>query len=681
MNTNTILQPGRIGSMELKNRFVMAPMGHGFCDETDGYVSARLIEFFRQRARGGYALIDLGAVQIDPLLNTSEGIMKLYDDSFIPGMQDLSSAVHEEGGKIMAQLLHQGRYCNSREYGQVGVAPSAVYARYTGETPREMTLEEIQQMIEYYRQAAIRVVKAGFDAVEICTNSGYLIGQFLSPLTNLRTDKYGGKTLEERMTFMLEVIAAVRAAVGPEFPIVIRICSSDLLDGSNTNDDACKVAAAAEKAGVDAIHVTGGWHEATVPQATMDVPHGAFAYYGKRIKQAVKLPVIMCNRMSIDVAENTIYEGMADFVSFARHSLADPEMPRKAAEGRYAQIRPCVGCNQGCLDMRMRHKKITCLVNAEVGREIDLTKGGELPTQKRSENPEKILVIGAGPAGMEFSRVAASRGHSVTIWEKSDHTGGQFELNSAPPGRHDFALFGKFLDSECRRLGIDLCLNKTAEADEITRAVSAGIFDRVIIATGASPAAPKLPTSGNPKIYQAWDVLKKKADLGKQVVIVGGGAVGVETAEFIAKMGTITPEIQQFLMTYDAESIEVLKEMMFHGTKEVTVVEMGPKLGADIGPTTRWSMLARMKKHGVTSLKNTKVVAINETEVEIEDTDGNKSSLAADTVVLAIGSRSVNDLAIALEGKVEKLATIGDAVKPAFIIDAVRAAYDAACVI
>jgi len=674
----TLLQPGRIGKMELKNRFIMGPMGHGFCDETNGHANERLIEFFRQRAKGGYSLIDLGAVQIDPEYNTNEGIMKLYDDSYIPSMRNLTDAVHKEGGKIMAQLLHQGRYANSREYGDVGKAPSAVYSNYTRETPREMSTEEVERLVEYYRQAAERAVKAGFDAVEISTNSGYLIGQFLSPLTNLRIDKYGGTTLEERMTFMHEVIAAVRNAVGPDFPVVIRICSSDLVNGSNINDDACKVAMAAEEDGVDAIHVTGGWHEATVPQATMDVPHGTFAYFAKRIKDHVNMPIILCNRMNVDFAARVIYEGMADFVAFARPSIADPEMPNKVLQCRINEIRPCVGCNQGCLDMRMRHKKISCLVNAEVGRESELIHDGKMPTQVRSETPENILVVGAGPAGMEFARVAANRGHSVTIWEKSDRTGGQIELNSVPPGRHDFAYFGAFLRNEMKRLGVNICLNKEATAEEIIADVKEGKFDRVVIACGALPITPSIPTSENANVCQAWDVLRKKILLGKNVVIVGGGAVGVETAEYIAKMGTITPEVQQFLMNYDAESIDIIKEMMHNGTKKVAVIEMGKRIGADIGPTTRWSMMARLRQHGVTMLKLTKVIAINDHSVEVEDADGNRTSIPADTVVLAVGSRSVNHLYSALEGKVDKLDLIGDSIEPAFIIDAVRSAYDAA---
>lgn len=678
MNGSFLMTPGYIGNMQLKNRFIMAPMGHGFCDEDECYVNDRLIEFFRQRALGGYALIDVGAVQIDPKLNTNAGILKLYDDSYIPGMQRLTQAIHEAGGKAMAQLLHQGRYCSSREYGQVGVAPSAVYSRYTGETPREMTIEEVKMMVDNYHDTAVRAVKSGFDAVEICTNSGYLIGQFLSPLTNLRTDKYGGKTLEERMTFMLEVIAAVRRAVGEDYPIVLRICCNDMVEGSNTNESACKVAAAAEKAGVDAIHVTGGWHEATIPQTTMDIPHGAFLMYGKRIKDSVNIPVIQCNRMDVATAERAVYEGMIDFASFARQSLADPEMPNKTGAGKIEEIRPCVSCNQGCLDMRMKHRKITCLVNAEVGREAELLEGGKLPTQRKSGDPENILVIGSGPAGMEFARVAASRGHNVTIWEKSGHMGGQFEVNSAPPGRHDFANFERYLEHECRRLGVSICLNKEATADSVLNAVNLGTFNRVVLATGANPAVPPIPGADGSNVCQAWDVLKRKVQVGKRVVIVGGGAVGVETGEFIAKMGTITPDVLQFFMTYKVENDESLNDMINHGTKTVTIVEMGKRLGADIGATTRWVMMDRLKKYGVNMMKLTKVVSIGPDYVEVESEDGTRRNIPADTVVLAAGSRSNNKLYNELQGKIEKLTVIGDAVKPAFVIDAVRAAYDSA---
>lgn len=404
-------EPGRIGNVEIRNRLVMGPAGFGFCDETEGRVNDKAIEFFRQRARGGVGLIDIGALQIDPTLYTNYDMLKIFDDSYIPDLRRLTDAIHAEGAKVMGQLLHQGRYCASRQYdGKIGVAPSAVFARYTGETPRELSLEECEELVRQYGLAAGRAVKAGFDAVEICTNSGYLIGQFLSPVTNLRTDKYGGATVAERMTFLLEVVDSIRGAVGAGFPVSVRVGGNDFVPGSNTNDDAVIIASMLEKAGVNAINVTGGWHETFLPQVTMDVPYGVFSYCGKRIKDAVSIPVIQSNRMNVAAAERLIDEGVVDFVSMARPLVADPYLMRKASEGRYSEIRPCVGCNQGCLDHIMRHMPITCLVNAEVGREFENLKDGLLPTECVSESPEKILVVGAGPSGMEFARIAKCRG-------------------------------------------------------------------------------------------------------------------------------------------------------------------------------------------------------------------------------------------------------------------------------
>ncbi len=672
-------EPGRIGNVEIRNRLVMGPAGFGFCDETEGRVNDKAIEFFRQRARGGVGLIDIGALQIDPTLYTNYDMLKIFDDSYIPDLRRLTDAIHAEGAKVMGQLLHQGRYCASKQYdGKTGVAPSAVFARYTGETPRELSLEECEELVRQYGLAAGRAVKAGFDAVEICTNSGYLIGQFLSPVTNLRTDKYGGATVAERMTFLLEVVDSIRGAVGADFPISVRVGGNDFVPGSNTNDDAVIIASILEKAGVNAINVTGGWHETFLPQVTMDVPYGVFSYCGKRIKDAVSIPVIQSNRMNVATAERLIDEGVVDFVSMARPLVADPYLMRKASEGRYSEIRPCVGCNQGCLDHIMRHMPITCLVNAEVGREFENLKDDLLPTERVSESPEKILVVGSGPSGMEFARIAKCRGHEVTIWEKRDKTGGQFEVNSAPPGRHDFANFGKYLAAEMQRLEIPVVFGKEAGADEILSAVAAGEFDRVVIATGAAPIAPNIPTEEGTNVVQAWDVLRKRVRVGKKIVVVGGGAVGVETSEFLAEMGTMTPDVLHFLMFYKAETPESLYNYMTHGTKDVTLVEMAPKIGRDIGITTRWSMLARIKALGVKSMPKSKVVSLEKAGVRIEKEDGSQELIPADTVVLAVGSRSENALYSELEGKLEKLSLIGDAQKPAFILDAVRSAYDAA---
>lgn len=382
--------------------------------------------------------------------------------------------------------------------------------------------------------------------------------------------------------------------------------------------------------------------------------------------------------VNIEQAEKLMYEDTVDFISMVRPLVADPYLMNKAAAGRYSEIRPCVGCNQGCLDHIMRHKPITCLVNAEVGREAEVMRGGKLPVESASTAPERILVVGAGPAGMEFARIAASRGHGVTIWEEKDHLGGQFDLNSVPPGRHDFARFRNYLAAEMARLGVTVVTGKKADAGEIEALVSDGSFDRVVIATGAKPICPPIPVEEGCSVVQAWDVLLKKAELGKNVVIVGGGAVGVETAEYIAEMGTLDPQVLRFLMLYKAEAPETLYKQLVTGTKKVTVIEMQPKIGRDIGITTRWGMLQRLKMYGVTTLAGTKVLSVEKAGVRVQQGDGTQAVIPADTVVLAVGSRSENALYGALEGRVRKLTLIGDAEKPAFILDAVRAAYDAA---
>ena len=672
---------GKIGRLELKNRLVMAPMGLGFCNVNEGLANERLTEFFRLRARGGVGLIDVGAMQIDPVRNTNYDMLKINDDSCILGLQYLTDAVHEEGTKIVGQLLHQGRYSSSKVYGGMeAVAPSAVPSRYTGETPRAMTFQEIQEMLSYYNAAAKRLVQAGFDGVDIGTNSGYLIGQFLSPLTNLRTDKYGGD-LTGRMTFLLEVVAAVRNAAGSDFPVIVRIGGSDFMEGGNTNAEARQIAMALEKAGVDAISVTGGWHESSQPQITMDIPHGAYSYLGKRIKECVSIPVIMSNRMNISAAEKLIDEGAADFIAFARPFIADPELADKSAAGKYEDIRPCVGCNQGCLDAIMTHKAISCLVNGEAGRELELLRGNSLPTALKSDNPEKILIIGAGIGGMEYARVAALRGHSVTVWERDNKAGGQIEVSSAPPGRHDFAYLRDYLAGACDKLGVKFIFNKEAEKASVLNAVKKDGFDRVVIATGAEPITPKIPTEKDIHVVQAWDVLKKKVFVGKRVVVVGGGAVGIETAQYIAEMGTIGAEALRFLMLNKAEKPDELYHLLTHGTKEVTVVEMLKSMGQDIGISSRWGMINGLKKFGVKTMTSTKVVALKTDGVLVEREEGKQELIPADTVVLAIGSRSVNSLYQELEGEAVKISLIGDAVKPAKILDAIHGAYNEAVMI
>lgn len=666
---------GKIGQLELKNRITMAPMGLIY--NPDGTVSDRLLEFFRLRARGGVGLIFLGAMFIDPNRICTLDAIYFHDDEYVPGLRRLTDAVHGGGAKIVAQLMHNGRYAHSRDFGGVqSVAPSALYCALTRETPHEMSLQEVEEMVGYFAAGARRSVLAGFDGVEICTNSGYLIGQFLSAVTNKRSDKYGGD-LTGRMTFLLEVVAAVRQAVGPDYPVIVRLGGNDFVEGGNTTADVKLIAKALEKAGVDAISLTGGWHEATIPQVTTNVPHGAYSYFAKEVKESVSIPVIMSNRMNIPAAEKTVDEGKADFINFGRPLIADPEMPLKATQGRYNEIRPCIGCNQGCLDHVMTGLSVECLCNAEVGREAELAEGSLMPPQIKTSRPEKILVVGAGVAGLEYARVAASRGHKVTIWEKKDQAGGQIEVVSAPPGRHDFVYLVDYLVTACQLGGVEICYGKEATAEEIQKKVQTGIFDRVIVATGAEPIAPPIKTEEGASVVQAWDVLRGKAEVGVNVVVVGGGAVGVETALLLAEIGTLDSETLRHLMLYKAEKPEYLYYLLTHGTKRITVVEMLKGFSKDMGPTTRWIMVTLLKKFGVNTLDQTKVVEIKKDGVLVETAEG-QTLIPADSVVLAVGSRSSNQLYQALEGKVTNLDLIGDAIKPRKVMDAIREAYDAA---
>ena len=673
--------PMKIGKVEMRNRLVVAAMTLVYADK--GKMTNQMIEFYRQRAEGGAGLIIFGGLQVDPIRQTDADFVKINGDGYISGLLQLTEAVHKEDSKIFAQLWHAGRYARSKVYsGMEAVAPSAVPSRYTGETPRELTITEIEDIVQYFAEGAWRSVEAGFDGIEICTNSGYLPGQFLSAYTNKRTDKYGGD-LNGRMTFLLELVKAARNVVGPDYPIIVRLGGNDFMEGGNTNTEAKHIAAALESAGVDAISVTGGWHEALVPQLTMDVPHGAFRYLGQGIKSAVNIPVIISNRMNIAMAERMVDEGNADFIAMARPFIADSELANKASLGNYREIRACVGCNQGCLDKAMAFEPVVCLCNAEAGREYELLQDGTPPTRVKSSNPESILVIGAGVAGLEFSRVAALRGHQVTIWEAGNKAGGQANIAAAPPGRQDFAYLVDYLVYACEQLGVQIVYNQKADKASILKPYQTGGFNRVVIATGASPITPKIPVEKGANVVQAWDLLKdlSQIDLGKNIVVVGGNAVGVETALLLAEIGTIDAMTLKHLMLNKAETPESLYRLMTCGTKHVTVVEMEKSLGKDIGFTSRWPITSKLKMYGVDSRTKAKVISVKKDGVVIAGEDGQETLISADTIVFAVGSRSENGLYEELSGSVNQLEIIGDACSPKKIMDAVKAGYDAAIAI
>ena len=669
-----IYTPIMINKLELKNRFVMAPMSIGATD--NGRVTDDQIEFYKRRARGGVGLIVFANMQWDKeRYNPHHGAL-LTDRKFLPQLKKLTDGIHEGGAKVFAQLMHRGRYANQASIqGVQAVAPSAIPSRFTHfEMPRELTHEEIKTFLQWQAEAAALAKEAGFDGVEIQTNSGYLYGQFWSPLTNHRTDEYGG-SVENRNRFMVETLEAMREAVGPDFPISLRISGSDYMPGGCNGDDIAHICHLLDETGnVDGFSITAGWHESSVPLITMEVPHGAFAYLGRQIKAQVKAPVAMGMRMNLEKAEMFIERGDFDAIIMGRVFLCDPEFVNKAQSGNAGHIRPCVGCNALCLDNAMANKPIGCIGNYECNREGALENAeGKLPTEVKSENPERILVIGAGPSGMEFARVAALRGHKVTIWEKRNRTIGLSMYAATPPRRYDIRYLGQWLERECRSLGVEIVLNK--EATEADILAAARDYDRVVFASGSKKFAPPIPTEEGVHMVHAWDILEgSEVDLGKKIVVVGGGDVGVETAMYLGEQGTLSADELRFFMIYKPEPYEKLDELLNKSAiYDVSVVEMGKKLAPDINPGSRWSIMARCKQLGVKMMKETKVLEIRKDGVLVENADG-QQLLPADTVVMAAGAKPNNDLYEAVKDKLPKCDIIGDAVKVARIPDAVASA-------
>jgi 2,4-dienoyl-CoA reductase (NADPH2) len=658
-----LFEPIKVGNLELKNRIAMPAIHH--CYTPDGFVNERLIKYYETRALGGAGLITLGGCTID-LLGPGPMMVGLHDDQFIAGLKKFTAAVKAGGAAVAAQLYQAGRYTHSMMSGQQPAAPSAIASRLTRETPREMTLEDINAVIESFGEAARRAKEAGFDAVEAIASAGYLICQFLSPVTNQRTDQYGG-SWENRSRFGIEVVKKIREQVGPDFTIMVRLSGHDFIPGSNTNQEAAIFATLLEEAGADCFNVTGGWHESRVPQITGELPRGGFAYLARGIKEAVGVPVIASNRINDPlVAEAILQHHLADMVNMGRPLIADPDLPIKTANGDYKAIRRCIACNQGCLDMVFTFQDVHCTVNPLAGREEQVTV---LP----ADNPRQVLVIGGGPAGLETAYLAAARGHKVTLWEKSETLGGNLRYAAIPPGKEDFITLLDYYEEMLLRYGVNVALNHEAGAEEII----AEQADVVVLATGSNPIEAPFPVSNPEMIASALDVLDGTVIPGERVVVIGGGSVGCETAIAIAEMGTISAETVKFLLENDAETPERIKELLNSGTRQVTLVEMEKGIGRDIGISTRWVTLKCVDRLGVKVFDQHMVKAVDASGVTVVK-DGEQTLLPADTVVIAIGAKSNNQLAEELEGKVKELQVIGDAAKPRKITEAVREGFDLA---
>ncbi|MEW5913387.1 MAG: FAD-dependent oxidoreductase [Thermodesulfobacteriota bacterium] len=656
-----------LNQLQLRNRIVLPAMHLNYTMD-QGKVTDQLVEFYRERARGGAGLVIVGGCAINDLAG-GPIFVSIKKDEDIAGLARLTSAVKAEGAAMGAQLYMAGAYSHPALIGTVPVSSSVHVSGYTKAECRALSLEEIGQVQDDFVAAARRAQEAGMDMVEILGSAGYLICQFLSPAINQRRDQYGG-SLENRMRFGLEVIAKVRAAVGPDFCVGVRIAGNDFVPGSHTNAEAAQFAKACEQAGVDLINVTGGWHETKVPQITHELPPGGFSYLARGVKRAVeRVPVAASNRIhSPGLAEDILARGDADLVCMGRPLLADPELPAKARAGRPELIRRCVACNQGCFDAVALLQPVGCLVNPRAGREA--ADPGPQPAGKA----KKIVVIGGGPAGCQAAIVAAARGHKVTLLEAADCLGGQLAWWHQPLAKRDFASIPAWQAATLAEAGVEVRLNSKADAE----AVAALKPDVVVLAAGGRPAAPPIPGADLPHVVQAWDLLCGVARPQGRVVVIGGGAVGLETAIAVARRGALSEEQTYYLTLFKGETPEVIGQLIGQGSHPVTVLEMLPKIGEGIGRSTRWIVFGLLKRFGVKTQTKVQVKAIEPGLVRAV-VEGQEQTLPADTVVLATGFRPNDELAAALRERGLTVEVIGDAAGGGTALKAIAQGYAVGC--
>ena len=632
-----LLAPLDLGHVVLKNRVLMGSM-HTNLEETGDW--NRVAEFYAARARGGVGLMVTGGMAPNREGGVFPGAAGLFGPQDIANHRLVTERVHAAGGRIAMQILHAGRYA----YGPECVSASAVKSPISPFAPKELDAAGIEKQIADIATAAARAREAGYDGVEVMGSEGYFLNQFLVRHVNRRTDDWGG-SYANRMRLPVEVVKRVRAAVGPDFIVIFRISLIDLIPNGSSWEEVVQLARAIEAAGADVLNTGIGWHEARVPTIATSVPRAAFAWLTERLRPEVSIPVITSNRINTpEVAEGILAAGQADMVSLARPFLADPEFVNKAAEGRAAEIAPCIACNQACLDHTFAGRISSCLVNPQAGHETELRITA-------AEVSKRIAVVGAGPAGLSCAITAAGRGHAVTLFDRADEIGGQLCLARRIPGKEEFIGLTDWFATMLARSGVSLRLGTEATPEALQG------FDAVVIATGVTPRSPGI--EGEDRAVSYIDILSGRVTAGPRVAIVGAGGIGFDVAEYLSvgESPTLHPEnwMREWGVGDPAQVPGGLAEPQPEPpVRQVTLLQRKPeKPGRKLGKTTGWIHRAALAAKAVKMIGGVNYERITAEGLHVSHGPAreNPSLIEADTVVLCAGQLSERSLAVALEAR------------------------------